>query len=667
MKRRAAVGIGVCLAFAFSGILIQNSRRCFPVVDEIAHLPAGASHIEFGRFDLYRVNPPLVRLLAIGLGGYDSDRFDWTRYADRVGSRAEFTIGGSFLRTHGLAAVEDFVRPRLVALGFWVLGAWLMYAVGRRVGGMRAAAMSCVLWMASPNLLAHAPTILPDVGAVSLGLLACFAAWKYLHDPDVGSAFLAGLALGLALLTKLTWITALVTLPATAAICLWLLAGKLPGRGWRRRCGDLLVFWIVTLYVLNTGYAFEGSLTPLGEYEFCSETLGGEGSNRHVHGNRFAESWLAAVPVPLPRNYVLGIDYLKMEVEQKRWSFLLGEWKHGSWPHYYLMTTLIKTPEPTLLAAGLGVVIFVVAAWRRLASPELISLAALLTVPAMVCFASVSLQGGFNHHHRYVLMIYPPMFLFASLLASPLAGEVFRRSRVSADERRTGTATPLDPAATSLDASATSLDTFTPPLDPPLVRGENILARETEKIEEGDGHRGSEERLQRETESPGAGDSPLIRSAARWHWTGILAVVLVTLSVVSSLRVHPHYVSYFNTLSGGPENGWRLLGFSNIDWGQDLLEVKKWIDEHPECRPVALDLQYFTANGEIFDLPHAMPPKLPSDASVDEVRTDETQWFIVSVRRLYNRPESTGLEYLQQLEPADRIAYAYHVYRIDPK
>ena len=32
-----------------------------PTVDEVAYLPAGLSHWQFGRFELYRANPPLVR------------------------------------------------------------------------------------------------------------------------------------------------------------------------------------------------------------------------------------------------------------------------------------------------------------------------------------------------------------------------------------------------------------------------------------------------------------------------------------------------------------------------------------------------------------------------------------------------------------------------------
>ena len=71
-------------------------------------------------------------------------------------------------------------------------------------------------------------------------------------------------------------------------------------------------------------------------------------------------------------------------------------------------------------------------------------------------------------------------------------------------------------------------------------------------------------------------------------------------------------------------------------------------------------------NGELFDLPAASPPLLPFDAMYGEVEVDKTEWWIISVKHLYNKPGQDGLEYLQQLEPVDRIAYSYHVYRIDP-
>src|SRR5437773_734910 len=47
-------------------------------------------------------------------------------------------------------------------------------------------------------------------------------------------------------------------------------------------------------------------------------------------------------------------------------------------------------------------------------------------------------------------------------------------------------------------------------------------------------------------------------------------------------------LSYFNEMAGGPENGAAHLLDANIDWGQDLLELKRWCDAHPEARPLYL-------------------------------------------------------------------------------
>lgn len=35
-----------------------------PMFDEIAHFPSGLAHWRLGTFDLYRVNPPLMRMIA---------------------------------------------------------------------------------------------------------------------------------------------------------------------------------------------------------------------------------------------------------------------------------------------------------------------------------------------------------------------------------------------------------------------------------------------------------------------------------------------------------------------------------------------------------------------------------------------------------------------------
>jgi hypothetical protein len=52
--------------------------------------------------------------------------------------------------------------------------------------------------------------------------------------------------------------------------------------------------------------------------------------------------------------------------------------------------------------------------------------------------------------------------------------------------------------------------------------------------------------------------------------------------------VAPHYLAYFNELAGGPANGYKELVDSNLDWGQDLKNLKPWLDAHAIKDPVCL-------------------------------------------------------------------------------
>ncbi|MFN7843401.1 MAG: ArnT family glycosyltransferase [Pirellula sp.] len=567
------------------GINVINTS---PTADEIGHLTAGVSHWQYGRFDLYRVNPPLIRMMCT-IFVSDSHKYDWSHYSTFPGDRPEFTIGLDRLQREKLDFSSEFIKPRLLGLLLTAVGmlvgiVWLTQCFGKSIISIFFAAY----WAFSPDLIAHGATIGPDVGAVAFGLIALFAYWRYTQKPSISSAALAGLGLGFAILCKLYWITGVLSLP----VAVWgyfYLDKKLPRRP--RYCvliRDLIVSNLIVVLVVNTGYAFEDTMIPLGDYQFCSEMMGGKGASRFTPRSMIDPSSIwSSLPIPLPRNFLLGIDFLRAEVEEKKWSFLFGEWRFGSWSYYYLLTILIKTSEPALIAALIGTWMIFLAFRRGIVDSKVMAMFFILGLPSMVIFLSVSIQGGFNHHHRYVLPIYPFLFFLATFMTSTTAKDVF-------------------------------LPKF----------------------------------------------SSYFRENS--HFLILLQIALCTLMIASTLRVHPHYTSYFNSISGGPVNGWRLLGFSNIDWGQDLKLVNTWITRHPECRPLCVDLGDFGFTNLLLDSVCTEPPLRRSGASIDEVRTGETQWWIVSVTKLYNLPDQPGLQYLQQIEPVERIAYAYHVYRIDP-
>jgi hypothetical protein len=77
---------------------------------------------------------------------------------------------------------------------------------------------------------------------------------------------------------------------------------------------------------------------------------------------------------------------------------------------------------------------------------------------------------------------------------------------------------------------------------------------------------------------------------ARSSKLGMTAIVLaLCLNAADALRYAPDYLSYFNILVR-PQNSWRLLTDSNLDWGQGLITLRNYQQHHPD---EALHLAYF--------------------------------------------------------------------------
>ena len=57
----------------------------------------------------------------------------------------------------------------------------------------------------------------------------------------------------------------------------------------------------------------------------------------------------------------------------------------------------------------------------------------------------------------------------------------------------------------------------------------------------------------------------------------LLPLVFVLGQLAANLHIAPHYLAFFNSLAGGPANGYRLLVDSSLDWGQDLPGLAAWL------------------------------------------------------------------------------------------
>jgi len=513
-----------------AALLGFSATRHSPTCLEPAFLAAGLSHWQFDRFELYRVNPPLVRMVAalpILAAGCETD---WSRFHDGPGSRAEFPVGDDFVKANGPRVARLLCYARWACIPFSLIGAFFAYRWAKELYGDSAGFAALALFVFEPNLLAHGELITPDGACTAFGLLAGYTFWRWLKRPTWGRATLSGAALGLAELSKMSWITLFSLWPllwwawrrlsplqtddrkedladrSTHASCL-------EGEADETRQPPLLqlsAILVLALYLVNLAYGFDGSLTQLKEHRFASRLMTGPESSGRP-GNRFRNSVFGKLPVPLPRQYVLGFDSQKRDLEDYgKPSYLRGEWRDGGWWYYYLYGLLVKVPCGTwLLLAVVGV--------RRLCSPgraaslrdELV-----LVAPAIVLLAVVSSQTEFNHHLRYV---YPSLGLMLIFAAQAVA---------------------RSPAALS-----------------------------------------SEREPDRDAAPRGRGDRLSL-------FVELGSASLVAYSVASALLVYPHHLSYFNDFVGGPRFGHNHLLGSNLDWGQDTCQLIDWLAWNGQSRPL---------------------------------------------------------------------------------
>jgi hypothetical protein len=172
----------------------------------------------------------------------------------------------------------------------------------------------------------------------------------------------------------------------------------------------------------------------------------------------------------------------------------------------------------------------------------------------------------------------------------------------------------------------------------------------------------------------------LLFSSTGWKLMA-LALGALTWSITSSLLVYPHSLSYFNELVGGPKGGPNHMTDSNIDWGQDLLFLRRWYDGHPEARPFGL--AYFgNLDPRLAGLDFALPPRLPVSGDAESTRNKVSfgprpGWYAVSVTILrgyrYSLPDGKGgrfytanadFTYFQRFEPVAMAGYSIYIYHV---
>ncbi len=406
----------LCAALAFHAFLLGfAASRHSPTLLEGSLLAAGVSHWELGRYELYRVNPPLVRMVAaipVKLVGCETD---WSQFVDGPDVRPEYGIGRQFIELNGKRSFWLITIARWACIPFSLVGGVVCFLWARELyTSDTAGVLALCIWCTDPTVIGNGQLITNDAAAASLGLAACYCHWKWLQSPTWKRSAAAGILLGMAILAKTTWLLLLGVWPCLSLV--WFIVR----RGEQRMAPILVVLFIrlalmfvLALWVININYGFDGSFERYDDYKFASNTMRNIGL--HV-------SSLRCLPLPLPRQFLIGLDSQISDFEGGySLSYLCGQWRESGWWYYYLCGLLVKVPIGTLALALLVLFACVFAKSLRPTLDEFV-----LLVPAAIVFAVVSSQTAFNHHFRYVL----PCFGFGFVFIGKSAVWISRNGRM---------------------------------------------------------------------------------------------------------------------------------------------------------------------------------------------------------------------------------------------
>jgi hypothetical protein len=138
-----------------------------------------------------------------------------------------------------------------------------------------------------------------------------------------------------------------------------------------------------------------------------------------------------------------------------------------------------------------------------------------------------------------------------------------------------------------------------------------------------------------------------------------LVATAAALLVFESVRIYPDYLAFFNSLAGGPGNGPRYLVDSNLDWGQDLKKLRRYLDTiAPRKEPICVcyfgraDMLYYGI--EYRDLPN-------TDQVAHEGRPDCIIGIsATALAGVYVNNDE--FRWLRAIEPTRKVGYSIYVY-----
>ncbi|MET0285728.1 MAG: phospholipid carrier-dependent glycosyltransferase [Polyangiales bacterium] len=394
-------------------------------IDEAWHTVAGVSYAQRADFRLNPEHPPLVKLwVGTALPDFKLDPF--RPLDDKVGER-EYIDDAYYVDNDPLAVQS---RARLAMLTFHGLSLLAFAFALQRLFGPLLTLLTVALFLIDPSVAAHLPVVLTDLPLTlwaSTAVLLALSAFRSWAPRDL---VLAGLGLGLALVSKHS------AIPVGLAVALLgvLLALHDRRERWQRRVGGVAGVLFAAYLTMWGFYGFRFDETPAvahasdsAQHEDAAE-FARDPQGKPVVFNRSMEDKIADLQSPgyrkvlqlaldvhfLPRSYLWGLaDIVRAGVEGRQdVLFVYGHRFQGETPWYFFPAVLTaKLPLGFMVLIAIGAFL---SARQRVPEPWQWPIVTLLGWSAIFLVAIMRGNSGYAGV-RHIMPIYPTLALFGAI------------------------------------------------------------------------------------------------------------------------------------------------------------------------------------------------------------------------------------------------------------
>lgn len=332
--------IGIALALALTSVWDDA-----PIVDEIPHIGAGYSYIAKMDARLNPEHPPLAKDLA-GIALKMADINDEAAFNSRFWQQdinGQWEFGRRLIFNSNNDANQVSHVAKLPILIFFIFSAIIVFKWTKEISGKGAGLLALFLFAFSPTVLAHSRFVTTDVPALFGVLLASYFFVRYLKNQTNKNLIYAGLALGVAELTKFSLFLLVPFFIVLAITYAFLNSSKSKFR-------DALYLLLTTACVVAIAYIFV--VWPI--YVFHIWNYPPELQHYHTEEilSTYGRRWIADTVVylsdkPIIRGlseYGLGLLMVTQRSVGGNTTYFMGEIRNWAWPQYFPIVYFIKEP-----------------------------------------------------------------------------------------------------------------------------------------------------------------------------------------------------------------------------------------------------------------------------------------------------------------------------------